>query len=660
MKNISLKMKLIGGFILVALICLIVGLVGWRGVSSLAGHVKEIGSVRMPSIKNMLTISESQESLRVALRTLLNPNLDAESRKRQHDNIAEVRKHYQAASDAYEALPRSPEEARLWKEFVPALDAWKTLNNEFLTQAKKIEEIDITNPVALRRDLELFRGDHYRLEAQAMELLLSHKKFEGGEDPTKCNFGKWLAGFKTKNPVLQATLAEITQHHVKFHKNVGLIKEHAAKDEIEKAKSLFQNEVAPAALATFDGFRKMREEAERVEVLYNQMNDLAMVKTREKQVIAFGLLEKIRKINEDLAAQAQKQASSDAAYSTIFTLAGMTVGFVLAIVLGILLSLSITRPVHRIIDSLGSGADQVASASNEVSSASQSLAEGASEQAAAVEETSSSLEEMSSMTKQNADNSTQANSLMVQTKNTVTRAGESMKQVTKAMGEISASGQEISKIIKTIDEIAFQTNLLALNAAVEAARAGEAGAGFAVVADEVRNLAQRAAEAAKNTANLIEGTISKINQGTELVKSTDTAFEEVVGNANKVAELVGEIAAASNEQSQGIQQINQAVTQMDKVTQQNAAGAEESASASEQLNAQAESMLDLVGDLINLVDGAGAAADRKRTTTRKPQKPERKPALPQPPAKKQPATKAVAKVAKSGDVIPMDEDFNDF
>ncbi|MEN6621777.1 MAG: methyl-accepting chemotaxis protein, partial [Smithella sp.] len=215
---------------------------------------------------------------------------------------------------------------------------------------------------------------------------------------------------------------------------------------------------------------------------------------------------------------------------------------------------SISTPIQDAVNQMDEAASQIASASSQVSAASQSLAEGSSEQAAAIEETSSSLEEMASMTKQNAGNATHADSLMKQANEIVQKANASMASLTSSMKEISVASEETSKIVKTIDEIAFQTNLLALNAAVEAARAGEAGAGFAVVAEEVRNLAMRSADAAKNTSGLIEGTVNKIKDGSDLVTKTNEAFAEVAGSTSKVAELVGEIAAASQEQAQGIDQ----------------------------------------------------------------------------------------------------------
>ena len=307
------------------------------------------------------------------------------------------------------------------------------------------------------------------------------------------------------------------------------------------------------------------------------------------------------------------QAAASLETASWIMISGLLIAVITGISVAVFITRGITKPVNRIVSELSDGADQVASASGQVSSASQSLAEGSAEQAASLEETSSSLEEMSSMTKQNAGNANEADNLMKEANQVVTKANGSMTDLITSMQEISKASEETSKIIKTIDEIAFQTNLLALNAAVEAARAGEAGAGFAVVADEVRNLAMRAADAAKNTADLIEGTVKKVKDGSDLVTSTNEAFQEVAQNATKVGELVGEISAASNEQAQGIEQVNKAVSEMDKVVQGAAANAEESASAAEEMNAQAEQMRSIVNELSAMVNRCAQAAQQQNT-----------------------------------------------
>jgi methyl-accepting chemotaxis protein len=186
---------------------------------------------------------------------------------------------------------------------------------------------------------------------------------------------------------------------------------------------------------------------------------------------------------------------------------------------------------------------------------------------------------MAAQTQNNAENTNKASELMMRSNEVVSRANASMAELTRSMRDIAGASEQTQKIVKSIDEIAFQTNLLALNAAVEAARAGEAGAGFAVVAEEVRNLAMRAAEAAKNTAQQMGEIVQKIKRGEQLVVNTAKDFEVVAGSSDKVMQLMGEISEASREQSQGIDQVNRAVSEMNGVTQRNAASAEELASS---------------------------------------------------------------------------------
>ena len=280
-------------------------------------------------------------------------------------------------------------------------------------------------------------------------------------------------------------------------------------------------------------------------------------------------------------------------------------GLVAGIVGSLIIVTSISKALRSIATQIADGAGQTASASAQVSAASQTLAEGASESAASLEETSASLEEMSSMTKRNADNAQTAKDAAGQTRVAADSGSQQVQSLLVSMTGIKTASEDIKKILKSIDEIAFQTNILALNAAVEAARAGEAGAGFAVVADEVRNLAQRCAQAARETAEKIEDSVKKSHEGAAISTEVAKSFEQIQTRIRQLNELVAEIAGASSEQSQGITQVNAAMSQMDKVTQSNAASAEESASASQELNAQAETLKATVAEL-NLLVGIGS------------------------------------------------------
>ena len=264
---------------------------------------------------------------------------------------------------------------------------------------------------------------------------------------------------------------------------------------------------------------------------------------------------------------------------------------------------STTQFLRKASSDLLSRIEVIAEASRQIAAASQELADGASQQAASLEQTSASSEEINSMARKNSENSHTAADLVTRSQNRFAEANRSLDQMVLAMVQINSESGKISKIIKVIDEIAFQTNILALNAAVEAARVGEAGMGFAVVADEVRNLAQRSAQAAKDTAELIEGSIAKSLDGKKRVDELAEAIWTLTEESLKIRALVDEVNVGSQEQTRGIEQLSKAMIHMEQVTQKNAASAEQTASSVEEMNAQSQTLREIVAEVTALAGG---------------------------------------------------------
>jgi methyl-accepting chemotaxis protein len=325
--------------------------------------------------------------------------------------------------------------------------------------------------------------------------------------------------------------------------------------------------------------------------------------------------------NDQMAKEAAIVKSIEAQSFTITTLMLLVCAAVGVVV--VLIVFGINRSLLATATSLSDGAAQISAAATQVSSSSQSLAQGATEQAAAIEETSASAEEINSMARRSTDSSRATAELVAESQQRVEMANQNLEDMVVAMNDLTESSGKISKIIRVIDEIAFQTNILALNAAVEAARAGEAGMGFAVVAEEVRNLAQRSAQAAKDTAALIEDSITKTSSSKHKVDQVAVTMRAITEESGRIKVLVDGVSQGSEEQSRGIEQIGKAITQIEKVTQNAAANSEESAAAAEELSAQSDTLRELIFQLRMMVTTDDNASTSAVASMSRPQAPRR-------------------------------------
>ncbi|WP_305043379.1 methyl-accepting chemotaxis protein, partial [Geoalkalibacter sp.] len=445
MKNLKLGVKLTCGFVLVALITLAVGIIGWRGVDSLDGHLTEVGAVRLPSVQSLLEMEAGTEQILMAQRTLLNPRLQDEDRKRQFANVDRAQKRNQKAMDVYAPLPQTAEEEVLWRQFVPTWEEFRRQNDEFFRMARELEGTGVLNPVQLRADLQQFRADHHQLMGRVMTMLREGKVFDGGTDHTACNFGRWLARFQSDNPLIREILAGVNDNHGPFHQGIAQAKALVEAGDARGAEEVLRAVIIPGAEGTFARFERLLAEAARAEELYTAMESQAMGPTRLRHDEAMALLEKIIHINEEVAAQAVSAAHQDAVQAETLALGGAVIGVILALALGFILTRIITRPIiqgvkfaetvaagdlsqqlaidqkdeigqlasalngmveklREVVSDVRGSADNVASGSQQLSASSEEMSQGATEQAAAAEEASSSMEQMAANIRQNADN----------------------------------------------------------------------------------------------------------------------------------------------------------------------------------------------------------------------------------------------------------------
>ncbi|MBI4667518.1 MAG: MCP four helix bundle domain-containing protein [Nitrospinae bacterium] len=670
-KNMKLGTKIISGFLAILVIALALGGLAVWNMLNVKTDTTQLAEEYIPEVEIAMEVE------RYALKSVIDMRSygytgDAKQLESGRKNMGEIRKHLKEADELADRAENLVKLKGAMADVSKILAEWEALVNETEKQNKELD----THRVEMTETAKVFVDNVNTYLADQDGKIKAEIKAKAPADKVASRVMK----IKLINDVVDfGNAIRVASWQSQALRDPAILDPVMKNfDEIDRIVS--EVLATTSQEANVQQLTAIKESAANYKQILADMNEIAK-KLQEigvkRQAAANTTAEKARGVADDGMATTVRLA--DEAELMLNTASWvMIIGLGVAVVLGLGLAFIITRgitgPMNRIIEGLSESSDQVAAAAGQISSSSQSLAEGATEQASSLEETSSALEEVSGMTRQNADNANQASSLARDTRAEAEKGNQAMGDMINSMKAINKSSEEIAKIIKVIEEIAFQTNLLALNAAVEAARAGEHGKGFAVVAEEVRNLAQRSATAAKDTAALIEEAVKRASEGSDMANRAGEVLHIIVESVKKVTDLVAEIAAASNEQAQGVDQVNTAVSQMDKVTQQNAAGAEETAAASEELNAQAERLKDMVGEMVAMVEGsssgrfrgAQAGAVKKVKPKGALKAPElhasKEKAAPRRMGAKEPQNpkEPSGGKGKADDIIPLDDDFKDF
>ncbi len=589
MDSIRLKPRLVGAFLIVALIA---GLIGWKGISGMGQVMEsgvEIGTNRLPSIASMLSIKEAQMDIDSAENALLCTAINGASRQELYGRMEKALKRADDAWKVYEPLPQIVEEKKVWDQFVPAWNAWVKDHNDYVSLAKAYGAAPSAAAYkAMTRQALVTNAVSLTASEGLLKKLVAINDQIAGEAVKQG--GRTYASSRSMMIIFMAIGVLIALGLGLF---ISTSVANPVKAMAEVANKLAQGDV-DITLNTAGG-DEVSDLARAMSKMTESIKMIVAETARLTKAAADGELSVRGETTQFKGAYREIVAGLNGAFDSIITPLKSTAGYVDLISKGDLPDKIATEwkgdfgeikgNLNQMIDNLTrfatdvqAAANMVATGSEQVNSTAQSLAQGSTEQASSIEEVSSSMEEMNSTVKQNADNAQQTTGIAVKSATDGQEGGKAVAATVEAM-------KSIADKIGIIEEIARQTNMLALNAAIEAARAGEHGKGFAVVAAEVRKLAERSQSAAKEISEVSTSSV-------EIAESAGKILQEIVPGIQKTAELVQEINASSNEQSTGIDQVTKAIYQLDQVIQANSAATEEMSAASEELSEQAEQLLD--------------------------------------------------------------------
>jgi len=641
--------KLIAAFSAVALICGLVGGIGFYSVQKGATNTKTIVEEQMPSVTALLEIQIAGEEASAILNGLQNLRMSKEQRDSSIADLGELRKRYVASFETYESLVKDPEDIAKWEEFKQEWSDWRAANIQFMEGLKQIWALDLGDPVEFQEILAELQGEQYKLETKVMEMLIKGEAYEGDTSHSKSAFGKWKETFSSSNPEVLKHLDAMSEPHKRFHKGIAQAQRHVRMGEVDRAKYVFRTEIETSAALLIENYKALAAIAEHGHEIANQARHQASIVCAGHREISTELLSTLvdRKLAQ--AKNVVDNASKTANTSKILTLSAVIIGAVIALAFGIIIARSITKPmlaivarikdiaegegdltqrvevhskdelgelgkwfntfvgkVHDIVAAVNGVSLEVANATEELSTNSAGMANSMDGSSAQVREMSSAIEQMSASIVEEARKSGDAARSADESRQVARSGGEVVEKTITGMRAIDEAvqasansvtqlgkrGEQIGEVITVINDIADQTNLLALNAAIEAARAGEHGRGFAVVADEVRKLADRTTKATEEIAESIRA----------IQDETHLAVERM----NTGTEQVNEGVTQATEAGQSLSQIVSSADELTMVIQSIAAAAEEQSAASEQISRNVESVSTATEEVSR---GAGEASE---------------------------------------------------
>ncbi len=554
MNNIAIGVKLVAGFVAVALIVVVVGLVGWRSANNLSGHIDEVGRVNMPAVNNLRIIEAEFETVVRSLRALVNPALGMEARQEQYQEIESARENYEKAWENYEALPRTEDETRLWASFEDAIQDWAEVNNQFLELSRELEEIGILNTEEFLGHLQQFRGDHYQVMEDVRGYVDFGIDFEGGDDPEACNFGVWLQDFDTDNQELLDILRRLQGPHDNFHGVVEPIRELADAGQEQQAREMLRDDMGRYADHVFMLFDELIDFAREANDLYTEMNRLIMVDSVEMQDRGQGLLQELIELNERQADRAVGLAERDAARGVTISLAGLAIGVILALGLGLFLTAVITRPLRKTVDF----AEKVAQGSldeelevtgkNELGILAGSLRNMVSNLKTKIREAetkSAEAEEQAQKARQAMQEANQAKEQAEQAKS------EGMLQAASSIEGI------VERMTSASEELSAQVEQASRGADEQSSRAGEAATSMEEMNATVLEVAQNASKAAEGS----DQARSKAQEGSDVVSRSVTAI-------NRVQEQSSQLKSNMSQLGQQAEQIGKIMNVIEDIADQ--------------------------------------------------------------------------------------------